>query len=82
MAEEQPKSQQPEEERLLFSMIQYEGEFSPQNLAFNANLQEFAQRVDYIYAIYRENEITASDAYQLVEQLWKELSHSKKGLGI
>ena len=28
----------------------YWGEFSPQNLAFNANLQEFAQRIGYIAA--------------------------------
>lgn len=82
MLEEPSNNQQPEEQRLLFLMAQYKGEFSLQNLVFNANLQEFAQRVSYIHALHSENEITNSDAYYLIEQIWEELTRSKKELDI
>ncbi len=35
----------------LMPRSKYHGEFTPQNLAFNANLQEFAQRVALICAL-------------------------------
>jgi hypothetical protein len=37
-----------EKQNLLYPRMTYHGKFDPQNLVFNANLQEFAQRVNYI----------------------------------
>ncbi|HEY9761641.1 MAG TPA: hypothetical protein V6D07_03900 [Trichocoleus sp.] len=56
------------------------GEFSPQNLAFNSNLQEFAQRVSLICNLETGGKLTAQEAYQEIRGLWKELKQSKKNL--
>ncbi|MEY2984394.1 MAG: hypothetical protein RLZZ568_1011 [Cyanobacteriota bacterium] len=58
----------------------YYGEFSPQNLVFNANLQEFANKVGYITALETSGKINAIEAYQQVKKLWKELKKSRKEL--
>jgi hypothetical protein len=60
----------------------YRGEFSPQTLAFNANLQEFSQRIGYICALETGGKITTAEAYRQIKQLWKDLKASKKGLDI
>ena len=58
----------------------YHGEFTPQNLAFNANLQEFAQRVSLICALETGGKISSAQAYDDIKKLWKELKTSKKNL--
>ena len=58
----------------------YHGEFTPQNLAFNANLQEFAQRVALICALETGGKISSADAYNDIKKLWKDLKSSKKSL--
>lgn len=60
----------------------YYGEFTPQQLVFNSNLQEFAQRVGYICALETGGKITALEAYESIKQAWNELHHSKAGLDI
>ncbi len=60
----------------------YYGEFSPQNLAFNANLQEFAHRVKQIAVAQGQGRITDSEALRQIEQLWQELGRSRTGLGL
>jgi len=66
----------------LYPHHHYRGEVKPENLAFNANLQEFAQRVGYICNLETGGKIPPSDAYQQIKGLWKELKRSKKALGI
>jgi hypothetical protein len=39
------EQQDNEKEKFLYPTGKYYGEFTPENLTFNANLQEFAQRV-------------------------------------
>ncbi|MEM9151661.1 MAG: hypothetical protein AAGB19_14565, partial [Cyanobacteria bacterium P01_F01_bin.3] len=56
------------------------GEFTPQNLAFNANLQEFAQRVSLICGLETGGKVSSTDAYNDIKKLWKELKASKKNL--
>lgn len=58
----------------------YQGEFTPQNLAFNANLQEFAQRVALICGLETGGKVSSSEAYNDIKKLWKELKASKKNL--
>lgn len=60
----------------------YYGDFTPENLAFNANLQEFAQKVTYICSLETGGKITPEKAYKEIKSLWKELKSTKKTLGI
>jgi sigma54-dependent transcription regulator len=58
----------------------YYGEFTPEHLAFNANLQEFANRVSLICGLETGGKITNKEAYNQIKQLWKQLKESKKQL--
>ncbi len=60
----------------------YFGTIQPQNLVFNANLQEFAQKVGYISSLETAGKLTPEDSYHRIESLWKELKNSKKSLHI
>lgn len=64
----------------LYPRSRYHGEFTPQHLTFNANLQEFAQKVSYISALETGGKISPEQAYQDIKSLWKKLKHSKKQL--
>ncbi len=64
----------------LMPRSKYHGEFTPQNLAFNANLQEFAQRVALICALETGGKVSSADAYNDIKKLWKDLKSSKKSL--
>ncbi|MGP1382001.1 MAG: DUF7219 family protein [Thainema sp.] len=69
-------------QEFLQARSQYYGEFSPEQLAFNINLQEFAHQVSYLCALETGGKIPAGEAYQGIKQAWKELKRTKKGLGI
>lgn len=58
----------------------YYGEFTPEYLAFNANLQEFANRVSLICALETSGKVSADEAYDKIKQLWKQLKASKREL--
>ncbi|MEM6437365.1 MAG: hypothetical protein AAF773_26440 [Cyanobacteria bacterium P01_D01_bin.115] len=58
----------------------YWGKPTLPNLTFNANLQEFAQRVSYICNLETGGKIASEDAYTEIKQLWKQLKESKKNL--
>jgi hypothetical protein len=60
----------------------YHGEFSPQRLVFNANLQEFAYQVNQIVIAQGQGPMTDSDALRQIEQLWQALKRSRTGLGL
>lgn len=72
----------PEQQKDDFIMPRqrYRGEFSPQQLAFNANLQEFAQRISLICGLETNGKITPIEAYDQIKSLWKEIKASKKNL--
>ncbi len=67
-------------DNFLYPIGRYRGEFTPEQLAFNANLQEFAQRVSLICGLETGGKISSNDAYHEVKRLWKELRESKKAL--
>jgi len=60
----------------------YYGEVHPENLVFNANLQEFTQRVSVIVNLETAGKLTSEEAYKQIKVLWKQLKSSKKQLGI
>ena len=61
---------------------QYRGEVKPENLVFNANLQEFAHKVSIICNLETAGKLAPDRAYQQIKDLWKQLKNSKKELGI
>lgn len=69
-------------EQFLYPRKPYRGEFTPENLVMNANLQEFAQRVSYICNLETNGKISSQDAYLQIKALWKSLHKSVKNLGI
>lgn len=66
----------------LYPRTKYYGDVKPENLVFNANLQEFAQRVGYLSCLETSGKISSLDAYEQIHQLWKQLKKSKKELNI
>lgn len=56
--------------------------FSPENLVFNNNLQEFTQKVSFICSLETAGKLTPDESYKQIKTLWKELKRSKKELGI
>lgn len=58
----------------------YRGEFSPEELAFNANLQEFASRVGIVCNLETGGKMSSEEAYSEIKQLWKQLKQSKQEL--
>jgi hypothetical protein len=69
-------------EQFLYPRSRYYGEFSPQQLTFNANLQEFARRVGYISGLQTGGKLSSDEAYQQIKRLYKQLKASKKGLDL
>jgi len=66
----------------LYPRSRYYGHVKPENLVFNANLQEFAQKVGYICNLETGGKITTEEAYKQIKLLWKQLKQSKKQLKI
>lgn len=75
-------SDRPENKKKSFinPTSKFHGEFTPQNLAFNANLQEFANNVSLICGLETNGKITSEQAYDRIKKLWHELKNSKKNL--
>ena len=71
-----------DKESFLYPRSRYYGKFKINNLAFNANLQEFAQKVGYITNLQTSGKISSQKAYKQIQVLWKQLKRSKKELDI
>jgi len=67
-------------DNFLYPIGRYRGEFTPEQLAFNANLQEFAQRVSLICGLETGGKITSKEAYHQIKDLWAQVKRSKKEL--
>jgi len=78
--EENPRTDEQVKDDFLMPRSRYQGEFTPQNLAFNANLQEFAQRVSIICNLETGGKVSSDQAYRDIKKLWKDLKASKKNL--
>ncbi len=71
-----------ERDEFLYPRSRYYGQFKPENLMFNANLQEFAQRISVICNLQTNGKLSPEEAYLQIKTLWKQLKRSKKQLGI
>ncbi len=66
----------------LYARSKYYGKFNPKTLAFNANLQEFAQKVSYISALQTGGKISTEQAFEQIKALWQKLEASKIAMDI
>ncbi|MDJ0800314.1 MAG: hypothetical protein QNJ51_26490 [Calothrix sp. MO_167.B12] len=73
---------QADKDKFLYPRYRYYGHFTPEYLAFNANLQEFAQKVGYITDLETVGKISPEQAYRQIKALWTQLDRSKEELGI
>ncbi|MBW4634458.1 MAG: hypothetical protein KME30_21870 [Iphinoe sp. HA4291-MV1] len=64
----------------LYPRRSYQGQFTPEALVFNANLQEFATRVGYIGNLQTLGKLSPKDAYEQIDALWEQLKHSYSAL--
>ena len=55
---------------------------SAEEMLFNANLQEFANRVGIICGLEANERIAQEEAYRRIRDLWKQLKKSRKNLRI
>ena len=66
----------------LYPRSRYYGQVKPENLVFNSNIQEFAQRVSYNFNLETAGKIYPEESYRRIKELWKQLKRSKKQLKI
>ena len=76
------EADQQDRHNFLYPRSRYRGPFTPQNLVFDANLQEFAQRVTYICSLETNGKLSPKAAYLEIKEMWQQLRQSKKELGI
>ena len=68
--------------KFILPQSRYYGTFTPENLMFNTNLQEFSHRVSIICALETGGKISAQDAFSQIAELWQQLEQSKHNLCI
>ena len=73
--------EQPDISKFLYQKYGYKGNFTPQSLVFNANLQEFTARVSYICDLETVGKLSPEDAYNQIKELWQQLESSYAELG-
>ena len=66
----------------LYPRSPYHGQVKPENLVFNANLQEFAQRVSYICSLETSGKLSPEESYKQIKDLWEQLKRTKMQLRI
>jgi hypothetical protein len=77
-----PENQLPSKDEFLSPRSRYYGDFTPENLIFNANLQEFANQIDFICSLETGGKISGIEAYGKIKQLFKSLKMSNANLGM
>ncbi len=66
----------------FYPRARYRGEFTPEKMIFDANLQEFSQRVTYICCLETSGKISPEESYEQIKSLWQTLTQSREQLGI
>ena len=64
----------------FYQRYRYLGKYTPQNFLFNANLQEFSERVGYLCNLQTLGKISSQECYEEIELLWQQLTESFKTL--
>jgi hypothetical protein len=76
------KAERKTRDSFIYAQSRYRGKFTPENLAFNANLQEFSQKLSYISALHTGGKLSSETAYKQVASLWQKLEQSKHAMKI
>lgn len=66
----------------LYARSRYHGQLKPENLVFNASLQEFAQRVGYIANLQTNGKLTTQESYEHLKILWIQFEFACRQLRI
>jgi hypothetical protein len=66
----------------IYPTKSYHGPFQLDALIFNANLQEFAQRVSYISSLQINGKLSPEESFNRISELWEKFESSKTALGI
>ncbi|MBD2515005.1 hypothetical protein H6G93_08270 [Nostoc sp. FACHB-973] len=61
----------------LYPRSRYYGQITPENLIFNANLQEFAQKVGYISSLETSGKLSPEEALRKIDVLWQQFKANK-----
>jgi hypothetical protein len=69
-------------QNFLYPRRRYHGQFTPEALVFNANLQEFSQRVSYICNLQTRGKLSPEESYHQISDLWKDVKLSFQTLGM
>jgi hypothetical protein len=69
-----------EKEDFIYPYRSYHGKETLPDIIFDANLQEFSDRVAIICALENGGNISPEEAYKQIKELWKEMKASKKNL--
>lgn len=64
-------------ENFVYPKSYYHGESFPEGFLLNANLQEFAQKVNYIVGLHSNGKISTEEAYSEIEKLWQKFKEIK-----
>ena len=67
-------------EEFIYPIGRFHGELTPENILFDANLQEFNQKISYICGLESNGKLTPQEAYEKIKSLWTKLSDTKKTL--
>ncbi|MEA5535233.1 hypothetical protein [Crocosphaera sp. XPORK-15E] len=66
------------EQNFLYPLYPYHGVLNDKTLLFNANLQEFSQKVGFISSLHTGGKLSSEEAYTRIECLWKELESTNR----
>ena len=69
-------------QNFIYRQRRYGGQVRPEALVFNANLQEFSQRVSYICNLQTNGKLSPEESYHQANALWEQLKNSYRTLGI
>lgn len=65
-------------DEFLHPESRYYGDPKPENVVFDAKLQEFASKVDFICCLEIGGKIHTLEAYEQIKTLWQQLDYAKK----
>ncbi len=69
-----------EKKQFVYPYRTYHGKETLPNMVFDANLQEFSQRVAIICALENGGKLPPTQAYKEIKALWKQLKASKQSM--